>query len=85
MVAAYVAHDMFCSQMSMPLRWLLKLKNENEKLYTIVRNVISLIKGKFGIPDFEEGFTEQAKEMFFSDLIDIEDIEDLKWNLPGFA
>lgn len=85
MVAAYVAHDMFCSQMSMPLRWLLQLKNENEKLYTIVRNVISLVKGKFGIPDFEEGFTEQAKEMFFSDLIDIEDIEDLKWNLPGFA
>lgn len=84
-VAAYVAHDMFCNQMSMPLRWLLKLKNENEKLYTIVRNVISLIQGKFRIPDFEEGFTEQAKEMFFSDLIDIEDIEDLKWNLPGFA
>ena len=52
MVAAYVSHDMFCSQMSMPLRWLLKLKNENEKLYTIVRNVISLIQGKFVIPTF---------------------------------
>ena len=84
-VIAYTEHDMFCNQTSMPLRWLLKLKNENEKLFVIVRNVISLIKGKFGIIDFQEGFTEQAKEMFFSDLVDLEDDEDLKWNLPGFS
>jgi hypothetical protein len=83
-IQSYCAHDMLCNQVSMPLKWLIQLRNENPKLYVIIRNVISLVKGKFLLNDFQEGFSEDAKEMFFDGLVDCEDKVDFDWNKKGF-
>ena len=83
-IASYTDLDMMCNQRSMPLKWMLKLKYKNPKLYTIVRNVISLVKGKFLIQDFQEGFSEMAKESFYAELVECQDEVDFNWNKRGF-
>ncbi len=72
-VVSYCMHDMMCRQNAMPLRWMLKLKYKNPTLFTIVRNVISLVKGKFLIADWDDGFSADARDFFYESLMDVED------------
>jgi hypothetical protein len=84
-ISSHVALDMICNQRAMPLKWMIKLRYKNPKLYTIVRNVISLVKGKFHIQGFDDGFSEMAKESFYYELIDCQDDADFIWNKKGFT
>lgn len=77
-VSSHIEQDLLSSQNAMPLKWLLKLKRENPKLFVIVRNVISLIKGKYKIDGPDDGFAEMAKEYFLSGFMENEDENDFK-------
>lgn len=83
-VTSYMDMDVRSSQQSMPLKWLLKLKRENPKLFVIVRNVISLIKGKYQIHGPNDGFSEMAQEYFISGIIDQDDEKDFKYYSDDF-
>ncbi len=83
-IVSHKVIDMPCNQQSMPLVWLLELKRRNHKLYTIVKNVISLVKGKYRICGPFDGFAENAEEYYMEGLVDIDDEEEFKESSIGY-